>query len=286
MTAPGTGALKPFLKWAGGKSSLLPELLPRIPAIFGNYYEPFLGGGAMALAIASVENKFGSMFLNDANRQLINCWRKVISMPDAVADGVAMLDSFDPARYLYDIVRTEYNAALRIESVDQAARFLWLNKHAFNGLYRVNKEGKFNVPWNKRTTAIKSASREHLHAVSKTLGTAGAYFSAVADEKLVLCSAKPGDFVYLDPPYWPMTPTASFTAYQPKGFGKDRQERLAALCRELDTQGVLFMASNNDLPEIHDLYRGFRIESVPVRRPIQAKGNNRVSTEVIICNYP
>lgn len=278
---------EPILKWAGGKRQLLPEILERVPDFSGDYYEPFLGGGAVYFALEERGLISGRAFLNDANPRLVGFYGILRDYPEAVYDGVLdlhcmMADSDDPGAF-YKKVRSDFNErGPSYDTVVEAARFLFLNKHCFNGLYRVNKKGEFNVPWNHEMK---------LPAERQDLVRAGAAFHEAADVKLMcddwsmaLIGAGKGDFVFLDPPYDPDR-KGGFTAYFEDGFGETEQEHLSEAFRRLDRAGASLMLTNHDTPLIRRLYDGFVIERVDVRRSINRKGDARTGSEVIIRNY-
>jgi DNA adenine methylase len=272
---------KPFLKWAGGKRRLLPELLPRVPAKFGRYFEPFLGGGALFFALSD-RLRGGLVELNDANEELANAYNRLEDSATYVCD---VLDQharkhLEQGREYYDAVRTL--DPKHLGSILRAARFIYLNRTCFNGLYRVNKSGAFNVPFGKYKNPT-ICDRENLALCRAALSRA-----VIRSTDFVhACDwAQRGDFVYFDPPYVPASATADFTAYTAGGFGASDHERLAALMGKLDERGVYVMLSNSDTPYTRELYYGFLQERVPVRRSISAKSASRgEASELIVRNY-
>ena len=275
------GKLTPFVKWAGGKTQLLDPLRARVPASFGRYYEPFIGGGALLLALRPER-----AVINDVNAQLLNVYRQLRADAEGVIDAVARYDAQPGSRETYLAIRTAYNRKIAAEELDVscAAMLIWLNKHCFNGLYRVNGQGLFNVPYNQKTGG-SSMDAENLRAIgaylrqSETEIRCGDFEAACAD-------AQPGDFVYLDSPYVPVSATANFTDYAKTGFSLADHRRLAALFRRLDERGVWVMLSNHDVELVHELYAGYTIESIAVRRSINRDAARRTGREVIITNYP
>jgi DNA adenine methylase len=255
------GPATPFLKWAGGKTSLLPELLKHVPSPLRRYHEPFVGGGALFFAVAPRR-----ALLSDANGELIHCWRQVRDDVHAVLDALA--------GHVYDRARFEAVRALdplRLAPAERAARFIYLNKTCFNGLWRVNRAGRFNVPFGR----YKNPTFHHpglLLRASRALR--GAHIHRAPFE-IALQRATPGDFVYLDPPYDPVSQTASFTSYTRDAFTWADQERLAAECAALDRRGVRFLLSNSATPRIRALYRGFERRVVRAPRHISCKGEGR-----------
>ena len=270
----------PFVKWAGGKRQLLPLLLARAPRRFGRYFEPFVGGGAMLFALRP-ERACAS----DANAQLVNCYRQLKADARAVAASILALDAVPCCRERYLALRSRYNAKLQAGELDAegAALFVWLNRHCFNGLYRVNAGGLFNVPWNGRTQGSP--------AIAGRLEAAGAWLKAAdvglgcGDFEQACGDAEAGDFVYFDPPYVPLSPTAGFTNYASRGFAEADQERLCALFARLDARGVKLLLSNSETPLARRLYRHWRIEAVGARRAICRDASRRTGREIVVANF-
>ncbi len=288
---------KPFLKWVGGKSQLLPELEARLPADFAKsvrvYAEPFVGGGALAFRILSRPNNLERVIVNDFNADLANAWRVVQTAPDDLIAALARFQADYSAlpdeagrKSFYLGVRSSFNAGRpqgNTPDVGRAALLLFLNRTCFNGLYRVNGKGLFNVPFGRYVcpgicdvASIKSASA----ALSGVEILSGDFANAVA-------GAGPGWFVYFDPPYRPVSKTSAFCDYTQGGFGDDEQRRLAECCRWLDAAGAGWMLSNSDAPDgfFAELYQGFRIDRVRAARAINAKGDGRGKVfEIIVRN--
>lgn len=262
----------PFLKWAGGKRQLLPELKARLPASFGTYYEPFIGGGALFLELAPPQ-----AVIADRNPRLVRTWRGV---RDGVEQVIELLRSYP--------VEEEFFYAFRERDIDAAptdaevaAWMIYLNKTAFNGLYRVNKRrGTFNVPWGRYKNP-NTCDAANLRAVSARLQ--GVEIRHQGFEQLRE-QPQAGDLVYFDPPYEPLSVSSSFTAYTEHGFGPKDQERLRDLARELKARGVHVLLSNSSAPLILDLYRdGFQVDLVMASRAINSVGAGRGKVaEVII----
>lgn len=265
-----------MLKWAGGKSRLLPELIARLPNSFTTYHEPFIGGGAFFFALAG-RGRFERAFLSDANSSLIDVY---LALRDHLEEVVAALRAHAYEREHYYRVR-----ALRPEELslpERAARVIYLNKTCYNGLYRENRRGEFNVPFGryKNPTICDDPNLRAASRVLQGVDITRRHFSTVLDY------AQAGDFVYFDPPYYPVSPTANFTAYDRSGFGPDDQRRLRAVFAALRDQGVRAMLSNSDTPFIRELYAGFVIEQVFVARAVNSKANGRGKVaEVIVRNY-
>lgn len=272
--------LRPFVKWAGGKTQLLPLLRERLPERFNNYFEPFVGGGALFFDLLPER-----AVINDCNEQLINVYRQLRVDAAAVAAAVARFDARLCDRDFYVGVRDGFNRkiAASVLDVECAAMFIWLNKHCFNGLYRVNSRGFFNVPFNNRVCGV-SVDPGLLVGVGGFLRGGGTVIR-LGDFEDAVFDAVEGDLVYFDSPYLPVSVTASFTRYQSDGFGWGEHVRLASLFRRLDERGVFVVLSNNDVPAVHELYEGFRVESFPVRRAINSVGGKRTGVEVIVRNF-
>ena len=271
--------MKPIIKWVGGKYQLLNKIREMLPKGYRKYYEPFLGGGAVLLDLCPKE-----AVVNDINPELINMYIQVRDNVEDVIEDLAVLDSWhehrdDPKGYYYKI-REDFNSNLGDDIPMQAARFIYLNKHCFNGLYRVNSKGEFNVPFNGKLTGA-SFHPEHLRDVSKQLKKVE---FKCGDFEDTLKDAKTGDFCFIDSPYAPLTPT-SFVDYTKEGFAYEDHLRLARVFNELTTKGVYCMLTNHDTELIRELYGRYYITEVDVRRSINRDGNNRKGKEVIITNY-
>lgn len=270
----------PFVKWAGGKRQLIDRISERMPQEFNDYYEPFIGGGAVLFELQP-ENAV----INDINASLINTYRVVANKPKEFIDCVQKFDEAmgEDGKTYYYCLRERYNNKLLNEEFDieLAALFVFINKHCFNGLYRVNGKGAFNVPYNnskKKSIDVQSimAVSEYLKKVTVMLG----------DFEVACQNAKQGDFVFLDSPYAPLNPT-SFEAYTKEGFALESHERLAKLFDELTQRGCYCMLTNHNTELINRLYgnKGYRIDVVDVKRMINSDASKRTGEEVIICNY-
>jgi DNA adenine methylase len=265
--------ITPFLKWAGGKSQLLPKLVPFVPDRYQTYFEPFAGGGAMYFALQPPKAVLG-----DSNAELINCYRIV---RDSVEELISALDRHHYDRDHYYAVRGLDPAAL--SPVEMAARTIFLNKTGYNGLYRVNRKGGFNVPFGRYKTPPRLCDPENLRRASKLLKGAEIANRGYLDS---LEGAAAGDFVYLDPPYQPVSASANFTRYTKEGFREADQVRLAEEFVRLDKTGCREMLSNSDSELVQELYRNFQIDSVPVTRLINSDSSKRVGVhELVVRNY-
>ena len=269
----------PFVKWAGGKGSLLPELLNHAPRHFSNYYEPFLGGGALFFAIYT-RNKPIKAHLSDINDELINTYRVIKEIPEALIELLSIFrlkynNSSNPSKYYYYMRQWRPSNA-----VERAARLIFLNKTCYNGLYRVNSRGEFNVPFGryKRPNILNA---QNLREVSSALRDTDASLDNT-DYKTSLSRCKKGDFVYLDPPYQPKSKSSSFTNYAPGGFSETDQEELAEGFAKLVDRGCLAVLSNSDTNLTRRLFRAFRMIRMKVNRPINSVGTGRTGYEELI----
>jgi len=271
--------MKPIIKWTGGKTQLLQKIKELMPSSYNKYFEPFLAGGAVLLDLCPEE-----AVVNDINPELINMYLQVRDNVEEVIEDLSILDSWyensdDPKGYYYR-VRDNYNSNLGNDIPIQAARFIYLNKHCFNGLYRVNSKGEFNVPFNGKLTG-QSFHAEHLREVSKQIQNVR---FLCGDFEQSDKSIAPKDFIFIDSPYAPLTPT-SFVDYTKEGFAYEDHVRLSDFYKELSDYGVYCMLTNHDTELIRDLYRGFNFTEVDVRRSINRNGDNRKGKEVIITNF-
>ena len=271
--------ISPFVKWAGGKRQLLPQIKERMPEKYNNYFEPFVGGGAVLFELLP-----SSALINDINKALINAYRQICNVPEAFINAVNRLDTEmweDGKKYYYSL-RERFNDKLMKSEydVELAALFVFINKHCFNGLYRVNGKGLFNVPYNNNRKA--SVDEKAILNVSK-------YLQGVTiidgDFEEACQEAKKGDFVFIDSPYAPLNPT-SFESYTKEGFDIESHKRLANLYDELTDRGCFCMLTNHNTELINELYgnKGYTIDVVSVKRMINSDASNRVGEEVIICN--
>ena len=251
----------PFLKWVGGKTSLLHELVKHVPSRMRRYHEPFVGGGALFFAVQPKRAN-----LCDNNAELVHCYQQVRD------DVYGVLDAL--ARHVYDQAHFTAVRALEpreLKPAERAARFIYLNKTCFNGLWRVNRAGRFNVPIGRyKNPRFNNPS---------ALITASHVLRGVSVEHLpfeeALQRTSPGDFVYLDPPYDPVSPTASFASYTRDGFHWEDQQRLAAACFGLNRRGVRFLLSNSATERVRELYKGFEQRLVKAPRFINSKAGGR-----------
>lgn len=272
--------IAPFVKWAGGKRQLLPQIKERMPQSYNNYFEPFVGGGAVVFELLPA-----NALINDINAALINAYKIICEKPQLLIETINKLDEemWEDGKAYYYSLRELYNDKLMKSEydVELAALFIFINKHCFNGLYRVNGKGLFNVPYNN--SRRKSIDEESIIAISDFLKGVriiqGDFEEACRD-------AKKGDFIFIDSPYAPINPT-SFESYTKEGFDIESHRRLANLFDELTTRGCYCMLTNHNTDLINELYggKGYKIDVVSVKRMINSDASNRVGEEVIICNY-
>ena len=273
-------SLKPFLKWAGGKRQLLGEILERIPHTFENYIEPFLGGGAVLFALQPKR-----ALINDINASLIHTYKTIACEPQQFIVKIKELDSriAEGGKEYYYLIRDLYNSKLMREEFDLelAALFVFLNKHCFNGLYRVNAKGLFNVPYNnsKKSSIDENVILEVSEYLKDLTICLGDFEDACKD-------AKEGDFIFLDSPYAPLNPS-SFESYTKEGFDMESHIRLAKLFDNLTKRGCFCMLTNHYTEFINDLYgnKGYKMDIVSVKRMINSDASKRTGEEIIICNY-
>jgi DNA adenine methylase len=272
---------KPFLKWAGGKQQLLDQYEIFFPDHFQRYFEPFVGGGAVFFHLWRTQKLPDTAFLFDNNEELINTYLVVRDRLEELVETLQIHKAKHSREYYYS-VRTLDRQNVNLSSVERAARTIYLNRTCYNGLYRVNSKGQFNVPMGsyKRPRIL---DRSLLKVVSHALQ--GVHVEA-RDFRTVVEFAQDGDFFYFDPPYDPVSKTASFTSYTSNSFQDSDQRELAEAYTRLSEKGCLCMLSNSSTPFILDLYQGFRIETVHARRAINSDPNGRGSIqEVVILNY-
>lgn len=273
-------SIAPFVKWAGGKRQLLPQIKERMPKNYKNYYEPFVGGGAVTFELLP-ENAL----INDINKSLINAYRQICYEPEAFLKVIHKLDSemWEDGKEYYYSIREHYNNKMMKEEydVELAAMFVFINKHCFNGLYRVNGKGLFNVPYNNsRKASVEDAMIMEVSKYLKNVTILEGDF-----EKACTNAAK-GDFVFIDSPYAPLNPS-SFESYTKEGFDIESHRRLANLFDDLTARGCYCMLTNHNTELINELYgnKGYKIDVVSVKRLINSDASKRVGEEVIICNY-
>lgn len=273
---------KPFVKWAGGKRQIIDKLLKLSPVEYNTYYEPFVGGGALLFELSPK-----NAVINDSNKELMNVY-KMISTDKGYESVVKLLNNYEKKhseKFFYQIRNQDKDKEKysKLTPAERAARTIYLNKACFNGLYRVNSKGEFNVPFNKK---LKVNTYD-----SENMILAYVYFQANnitilnTDFEEAVKDAKKGDFIYFDPPYDSEDDT-TFNNYTETGFGKQEQIRLAKVYKELADKGCYVMLSNHNTTLINELYKEFNIHVITAKRNINSKGNKRGKVEeVIITNY-
>lgn len=274
--------VRPFLKWAGGKRQLLPELRKYIPSLSQNatYYEPFVGGGALFFDLQRKR-----AVINDTNAELINCYQVI---RDDVENLIAALSQHrNDEAYYYEVRDWDRSPDFAARpAVERAARVIFLNKTCYNGLFRVNSRGQFNVPFGryKAPTIVDEAV---LRAVSKYLNNHKDTIKMLnGDFEEVVCGAKRGDFIYFDPPYDPVSDTASFTGYDVNGFSRAEQTRLKGVVDELRRRECKVLLSNAYTPFIADLYSSYTCVKVGATRAINSNAQRRGKVdEILVMNY-
>lgn len=274
--------VQPFLKWAGGKRQLLPEIRKYIPEEFDTYYEPFVGAGAVLFDLQPEK-----AVINDKNTELVNVYHVIKYEIDELIQELQKHEDGNNAEYFYEIRSKDREPGYKdLSPAVRAARILYLNKTCFNGLFRVNSKGYFNVPFGKYKNP-KIVNEDVLRAVHSYLHAHDVQITEM-DFTEAAAGAKAGDFVYFDPPYDPLSETASFTSYSLDGFRKEDQLRLRDLCVELDQKGIKFLLSNSATDFIVQIYseKGFHIEKVSASRNINSVASKRGKIEeVLVRNY-
>lgn len=272
--------VKPLVKWAGGKRQLLPHIHAALPdGTPRRYYEPFIGGGAVLFSLTPACAR-----VNDLNSEMINLYEVV---REGVDELISLVSTYpNDADFFYQLRAVDRDAErfAALSATERAARTLYLNKTCYNGLYRVNSAGQFNAPFGryKNPTICDADTLRGVHQYFRDNDitfTQGDFAAAVA-------GAGEGDFVYFDPPYDPVNVTSSFTGYQKGGFDRAEQERLKAVCDDLDARGVKFLLSNSATEFIRELYADFSIDTVAATRAINSVGSRRGKVdEVLVRNY-
>ncbi len=253
--------VSPIVKWVGGKAKVAPQILPHMPQQYGRYLEPFVGGGAVWLSV----NPQVPTILNDLNHHLVDLYKAVQKYPEELMATLDLLGTkVDADRY------QEVRASQPDMLVARAARTLWLNKTCFNGLWRENRKGVFNSPWNQ-APVVRTYNRENILEVSKRLQNV---VLKNGDWRFVFADVQPGDLVYCDPPYEPLSPTSSFTSYQAEGFSWADQLDLYQAAQVAHSRGATVLISNSSAERIRNLYGAQAVE-VTARRAINCKATGR-----------
>lgn len=271
-----TGRRRPVLKWAGGKTQLLGEILPLLPERIKTYYEPFMGGAAVFFALAA-QNRFEKAVLSDKNRELVAVYQAIQENVEKLIERLLEMKKKHSEAYYYEL-----RALAPKDRFQRAARLIYLNKTGYNGLYRVNSKGGFNVPFgryknpkicdaiNLRASAVVFQKAEIRHL----------------DFEEVCREARKGDAIYLDPPYIPLSKTANFTSYHADTFALAEHERLSKAFQRLAQRGIRAVLSNSSTPITQALYAAFDIREIPARRSINSQAHGRGAVqEILVCTH-
>lgn len=270
----------PIVKWVGGKRQLLDQIVPRIPK-HSTYYEPFVGGGAVLF-----KTQPKKAVINDSNEELINIYQIIKEQPEELIARLAEHQAKNCKEYFYEIRALDRSVEdyMELSRVDRAARIIYLNKTCFNGLFRVNRAGEFNSPWGRYKNP-NITNEETIRAMSRYLNQA---------KVMILCEdyrdsfkgIRKDSFVYLDPPYMPISSSSSFTGYTAAGFGPQQQLELKKQCDLLNKKGIRFLLSNSCCEFIEDLYKDYIVEHVAAKRTINVRADKRGAIdELLIRNY-
>ena len=272
--------LSPVVKWVGGKRQLLTDIYPLVPKKMTVYVEPFIGGGAVLFHLQPAK-----AIINDSNVELINIYRTIKDSPNELISLLELHEQNNNEEYFYSIRNLDrqenYN---ELGNIEKAARIIYLNKTCYNGLFRVNQAGQFNSPYG-RYKSPNIVNRPVILAMHKYFNENDIQIEQ-GDYNIVLNSLSKGAFVYLDPPYMPISSSASFTGYTETGFNEDEQTRLKTECDKLNKSGIKFLLSNSDHLFIKDLYKEYTITIVKAKRSINSNSEKRGEiNEVLIRNY-
>lgn len=274
--------IKPILKWAGGKRQLLKYISLYYPQKFNNYYEPFIGGASVFFDL----KPSGNVFINDYNEEIINVYKNIQYAPNELINLLENHAQLHNKEHFYNTRNLDRNPNQfdKLAPVERAARTIYLNRTCYNGLYRVNRKGFFNTPMGRYSNPLICDVQNILN-INNYFNNTNITFTCGDFEK-ALYGVNKNDFVYLDPPYYPISLTSSFTDYTKVGFTKQDQIRLYECCKNINDKEAFFMQSNSDCDFIRDLYKDFKITKVPVKRFINSNGSGRKQLyELIITNY-
>ncbi len=262
-----TRAARPILKWAGGKSRLVSEIIARLPERIETYYEPFVGGAAVFFSLAAA-GRFRRAILSDRNRDLVEVYTVIKKNVESV---IELLEEYRARHSEESYYETRELDPKSLKPEERAARVIYLNKTGYNGLFRVNRSGKFNVPYGRHKNP-NICDAENLRAAATVLSDVKL---KVLDFEKACARAEPGDAVYFDPPYDPISKTANFTSYHQDPFDEDEQHRLAKLFASLAQRGVASVLSNSDTPLTRKLYGRWSPDTIAVTRPINSNASGR-----------
>ena len=272
--------LQPFTKWTGGKRQLLSVIRELMPKTYNRYFEPFVGGGALFFDLAPKD-----AVINDFNAELINCYQQIKDNPQELIEILKVHQEYNSKEYYLDLRSVDRDERIDMMSeVQRAARILYMLRVDFNGLYRVNSKNQFNVPYGRYKNP-KIVDENLVSAISTYLNNNQIEIKKGDFEKAVL-DVQPGDFVYFDPPYIPLSETSAFTSYTHEGFSYDDQVRLRDTFKKLSDTGAYVMLSNSSSFLVEELYQDFNIHYVEATRTNGAKSSSRGRiSEIIVTNY-
>ena len=276
--------IQPFVKWVGGKRGLLSQITPLLPKKFNNYFEPFVGGGALFFELQKQGKLDGKkVYLFDINRELVNAYNIVKESPKKLIEKLFEFKENHSKEYYYEVRAWDREENfLELDKITRASRFIYLNKTCFNGLYRVNRKNQNNVPMGSYKNP-NICDSDIIYSASYALQNATILNASYID---VLKYATKDDLVYFDPPYYPLNPTSSFTSYSEFEFLDREQEELFELFSELDRKGAFVVHSNSDTEFINELYNKFDIKKIQANRFINSKGSGRGKiSEVLVRNF-
>lgn len=293
-TKPYVSVASPFIQWVGGKRSLLEKYDPIIPVEFNNYYEPFLGGGAMFYHMYAKYGSTKKYYLSDLNSELIKVYNAVVSSHEEISKLISYMNVRHSKEFYYAIrnydreelapkrYKKKFDIQNELTDVELAARFIYLNLTCFNALYRVNSDNLFNVPIG---TSLKKdiADNGTLKSCSSVLSNAEIKYQSYKD-----IQPSQGDLVFLDPPYAPLSSTSDFTSYTAEGFGLEDQVNLRDFCNDLNQSGVKFMLANSNCEFIRELYKDYSQYTFSLNRTLNSKKELRKQTtdnEILVCNF-
>ena len=293
-TKPYVNVASPFIQWVGGKRSLLEKYDPIIPVEFNNYYEPFLGGGAMFYHMYAKYGSTKKYYLSDLNSELIKVYNAVVSSHEEISKLISYMNVRHSKEFYYAIrnydreeltpkrYKKKFDIQNELTDVELAARFIYLNLTCFNALYRVNSDNLFNVPIG---TSLKKdiADNGTLKSCSSVLVNADIKYQSYKD-----IQPSQGDLVFLDPPYAPLSATSDFTSYTVEGFGLEDQVNLRDFCNDLNQSGVKFMLANSNCEFIRELYSDYSQYTFSLNRTLNSKKELRKQTtdnEILVCNF-
>lgn len=272
--------LQPFTKWTGGKRQLLPIIKSLMPDNYNNYFEPFIGGGALFFDLSP-----DKAVINDFNNELINCYQQIKKYPQKLIELLAKHQENNSKEYYLELRSADRDNRIdKMTNVERAARIMYMLRVDFNGLYRVNSKNQFNVPYGRYKNP-KIVDSDLILSISQYLNSNNIKILTGDFEKTVQ-DVVAGDFVYFDPPYIPLSETSAFTSYTHEGFTYEDQVRLRDCFKKLDEKGAFVMLSNSSSPLVEELYKDFNIHKVEANRTNGAKTSSRGKiSEIIVTNY-